>query len=85
MRFGSYSSRSTFAGDVELAALEVDDAIGLLVAAAAKAHGDAAGIVAAALLGLADGQRLDRLALVELAAIDDAPAGEGPASSDCMS
>ena len=59
------------ADDVELAALEVDDAVRLLVAAAAEAHGDAAGVVAAALLGLADGQSLDRLALVEIAAIDD--------------
>ncbi len=59
------------AGDVELAALEVDDAVRLLVTAAAETHGDAASVVAAALLGLADGQRLDRLAPVETAAIDD--------------
>ena len=57
--------------DIELATLEVDDAIGLLVTAAAEAHGDPAGVVASALLGLADGQRLHRLALVELAAVDD--------------
>src|SRR6185437_4865599 len=55
---------------VELAALEVDDAIGLLMTAAAKPHGDAAGIVAAALFRLALGQRLQRLALMELAAVD---------------
>ncbi len=34
VRFGSYSSRSTVAGDVPQATLEVDDAIALLVAAA---------------------------------------------------
>src|SRR5215207_8436078 len=54
-----------------LAALEIHVAIGLLVAAAAEAHGDAAEIVAAAGADLALGQRLDRLALVELAAVDD--------------
>src|SRR5271168_141801 len=59
------------ADDVELATLEIDDAIGLLVSAAAEANGNAAGVVSAALLGLADGQRLQRLALIELAAIDD--------------
>ncbi len=80
VRFGIVLQPLDLAGDIELAALEVDDAIGLLVAAAAEANGNAAGVVAAALLGLADGQRLDRLALIELAAIDDAPAGEGPAS-----
>ena len=57
--------------NIELAPLEVDDAIGLLVAAAAETHGDPASVVAAALRGLALGQRLDRLALVELAAVDD--------------
>ena len=67
------------ARDIELAPLEVDDAIGLLVAAAAEAHGDPAGVVATALLGLADSQRLDRLALVELAAVDDRRAVEGSA------
>ena len=50
---------------VELVALEIDDAIGLLVAAAAEPHGDTAGVVAAAGRGLALGQGLDRLALVE--------------------
>src|SRR5277367_4716195 len=59
------------AGDVELAAFEIDDAVGLLVTAAAETHRDPPGIVAAALLGLADGERLDRLALVEVAAVDE--------------
>ena len=53
------------------APLEVDVAVGLLVAAAAEAHGDAAEVVAAAGADLALGQRLDRLALVELAAVDE--------------
>src|SRR5579871_6181436 len=57
--------------DIQLAPLEVDDAIGLLVTAAAKPHRHAAGIVAAALLGLANGQPLEGLALVKLAAVDD--------------
>src|SRR5229473_653114 len=48
---------------VALAALEVDDAIAPLGAAAAVAHGDAAGIVATTLLAQAFGQRLDRVAL----------------------
>src|SRR5690348_14806659 len=56
---------------VELAALEVDDAVAPLVAAAAPALRDAAIVVAAALLALAFGQRLDRPALPQLAAIDD--------------
>ena len=57
--------------DIKLAPLEIDDAIGLFMTAAAEAHGDPAGVVATALLGLADSQRLHRLALVELAAVDD--------------
>src|SRR5690348_3516888 len=56
---------------VEFGALEVDDAIAPLVAAAAPALGDAAVIVAAALLALAFGQRLDRPALPQLAAVDE--------------
>jgi len=55
---------------VELAALEVDHPVGLLVAAAAEPHGDAAGVVAAAIAELALGQRLYRLALVERRTID---------------
>ncbi|OIQ72322.1 hypothetical protein GALL_460560 [mine drainage metagenome] len=55
---------------VDLGALEVDDAIRLLVTAAAKAHDHAAGVVAAAGGLLALGQRLDRLALVERRTID---------------
>src|SRR5262249_13496754 len=46
-------------------ALEVDGAVGLLVAAAAEPRGDAAEIVAAAGRDLALGERLDGLALVE--------------------
>jgi hypothetical protein len=53
------------------AALEVDDAVGPLVPAAAEADGDAAVVVAAARRRLALRQRLDRLALVELAAVDE--------------
>src|SRR6185312_1726349 len=53
-----------------LPALEIDVAIGLLVAAAAEPHGDPAGVVAAALSELALGERLDRLALVEGRTID---------------
>ena len=53
------------------APLEVDDAVGPLVAAAAEAHGDPAGVVAPALLRQAFRQRLDRLALVEALAVDD--------------
>ena len=55
---------------VELAALEIDDAIALLVTAALPAHHDAAGIVAAALGVLAFGQRLDRTALVQAGTVD---------------
>ncbi len=57
--------------DVELAALEVNDAVGLLMAAATKAHGDPARVVATALLRPAHGQGLEGLALVELAAVDE--------------
>ncbi len=53
-----------------LGALEIDDAIALLVAAAAPAHGDAAGVVAATFFGQAFGQRLDRTALVEAGTVD---------------
>ena len=55
---------------VHLPALEIDVAVGLLVAAATKPHGDATGVVAAALGALAFGERLDRLALVEGRTID---------------
>src|SRR6185312_6200041 len=50
---------------VHLAPLEVDDAIGLLVTAAAEARGDAPVVVAAAGRILPLGQRLDRRALVQ--------------------
>src|SRR5205814_7558379 len=56
---------------VVLPALEIDDPVAPLVAAAAPAHRDAAGIVAPALLPQALGQALDRLAFPQLAAIDD--------------
>jgi hypothetical protein len=55
---------------IELRALEVDDAVRTLVAAADEAGGDAAVIVAAAGLGQAFGQALHRLALVEARAVD---------------
>src|SRR6185312_13766245 len=50
---------------VEFAALEIDQAIALLVTAALVAHHDAPGVVAPALGVLALGQRLDRTALVQ--------------------
>src|SRR6185503_16290378 len=59
------------ADDVELAALEVDDAVRTLVTAADEAGSDAAVIVPAARLGQAFGQALDGLALVEARAVDD--------------
>src|ERR1700722_15557118 len=59
------------ARDIELAPLEVDNAIGLFVTTAAEAHRSAARVVASTLLGLAESQLLHRLALVELAAVDD--------------
>src|SRR5215472_8970621 len=56
--------------DVVLGAPEVDRAQRLLVAAAAEARRDAAEIVAPAGRRLADGERLERLALVEAGAVD---------------
>src|SRR5207237_8238429 len=58
------------AGDVELAPLEIDAPVSLLVAAAAEAHGGPAVVVAPARRVLAFGQRLDGLAPVERRAID---------------
>ena len=55
---------------IELGALEIDQAIALLVTAALIAHHDAARVVAAALGSLALRQRLDRTALVQAGAID---------------
>jgi len=55
---------------IDLGALEIDDAVGLLVATTAEAHDHAADIVAPARGHLSFGQRLDRLALVERRAID---------------
>src|ERR1043166_949560 len=57
--------------DVELAALEVDAAERLLVAAAAKTHGGAAIVVAPAGGMLALGERLDWLALVQAGTVDE--------------
>ena len=48
VRFGSYSMVATFGGDADLVAPPVDDAVALLVAAAAEARGDAAVVVSAA-------------------------------------
>src|SRR5262249_25714349 len=56
---------------VELAALEVDLAVGLLVATTTETHGDAAIVVAAAGRALAFGQRLDRVAAMQTRAVDD--------------
>src|SRR5262249_44110935 len=56
---------------VELAPLEVDDAISLLVAAATEAAGDATVVVASAGRILALGQGFDRLAAVEPGAVDE--------------
>ena len=52
-RFGSYSIDTTVAQTSSLRALEVDDAVHPLVAAATEARADDALVVAAALLGLA--------------------------------
>src|SRR5262249_9648348 len=57
--------------NVELPTLEIDDAITLLVAATLAERGQVAVIIPAAGLALAFGQRLDRLALVQLRAVDD--------------
>ncbi|MCY1296672.1 hypothetical protein D9M70_460720 [compost metagenome] len=57
--------------NVELATLEVDQAVGTLVTAALEANGDATEVVATALGGQALGQRLDRLALVEASPVND--------------
>src|SRR5262245_35446715 len=56
-------------GHVMLAAPKVDQAVGLLVAAADMAHGDAAVVIAAARPGLALGQPLDGPALPQVAAV----------------
>src|SRR5262249_7730373 len=52
-----------------LGAPEVDTAVGLLVAAADMAHGDAPVVVAATRLGLALGQQLYGPALPQMAAV----------------
>src|SRR5262245_44791454 len=56
---------------VELAPLEVDAPVGLLVTAAAEAHGNAAVVVAPAGPALALGKPLHRIALVETGAVDE--------------
>src|SRR4029453_19047912 len=58
-------------GDIELAALEVDQAQALLVTAAHVVAGDTAVVFGAAGLLLAARQRLDRLALPQARAVDD--------------
>src|SRR5262245_14208677 len=55
---------------VEFAALEIELAVGLLVAAAAETHGDASAVVAPAARALAFGQGLHRRAAMEAGAID---------------
>jgi hypothetical protein len=65
VRFGSYSMRSTLAANAFLVALEVDQAVGLLVATTDVTGGDAAIVVAAAGLRLLLGQRFQRAALVQ--------------------
>ena len=55
---------------VDLAPLEVDLAVRLLVSAATESAGDAAVVVAPARAGLAGGQALDRLALPQIRAVD---------------
>src|SRR5690606_39139417 len=63
----------TFDGtfNVELATLEVDQAVGALVTAADEAGGDAAEVVTATALGETFRERLDRLALVKTGPVDD--------------
>src|SRR5258708_37406374 len=56
---------------MELPAREVEDGADLVVTGAAAGHGCPASVVATALFGLAGSQRLDRLALLELAAVND--------------
>jgi hypothetical protein len=56
--------------DVMLGALEIDLAVGLLVAAADMPRGDAPEVIAPAGLGLALGKHLDGRALPQAAAID---------------
>src|SRR6188768_3726923 len=66
--------------NADLRTLEVDQAVALLVTAAAKARGDAAVVVAAAGRGLALGQLLERRVGRDLSEITDgveAPTGRG--------
>src|SRR3546814_9248397 len=65
--------------DVPQATLEVDDAVALLVTAGDAARGHMTLVVAAAGLALAFSQRLDGLALVQRAAVDEDQAALGGA------
>jgi len=69
--------------NVELPALEIDEAITLLVAASLPAHRHAAGIVAATVSCLSFGKTLDGTALVKLPNGRRAPIGAARASSAC--
>ncbi len=71
------------ADGVELGALEIDHAVRALVPAAAMVRGDAAGVVAAAVLVQAFGQRLDRLALPQLRPIGRDELAAARRRSDC--
>src|SRR5579883_329776 len=56
--------------DIELAPLEIDAAVGLLMAAATEPHRDAPVVVAATCRALTLGQHLQRLAAIETGAVD---------------
>ena len=58
-------------GHIALGPLEIDQTIALLMATTAVPHCDATGVVTAAMAAKALGQFLDRLALPQLAAVDD--------------
>ena len=84
-RFGSYSIAEHRRRDAGLVALEVDDAIALLVAAAAEPRRDAAVVVAAGARGLVREQALLRLALGDVAEVLASTSRAGPARSACTS
>src|SRR5208283_139488 len=60
-----------FGRNIELTPFEVDDPVTLLVAAAAKPHGNAAIVITPAARRLPLGQLLERLTLIKTRAIDD--------------